>query len=1295
MAWKETIAYDPLIQEASKKYGLPPYLIRSVILAESGGNPKAVSKVGAQGLMQLMPATAQELGVTDPFDPGQNIDAGVRYLKQQVDRFGLQGGVAAYNAGPGNVQKYGGVPPFPETQGYVRKVLGDPEKSSQGSFMGDVGGAVNTFRRGANQASAKILSTGAQAFEALNPFGIASMISDPITKRIRETIDPEGKLTDEQKLSMMVKNPASYLTKKAKEMEGEAMAEPPTAFQKKYEKPILSVSGFPVIPSGGDLAQTTGEYMPEVLLSGANAAKNFGQAAVKRLGITTPTLQNLYRSAAASGFGGFAGGMMKGEPETAVTNAALFPMFTLGAYGLGKTAQEAGQALKREVGPHFRQVMASESGKVQFKNPLYEPPPAAGAPEIPIAQKELGFIKSAKESPAIPGEVKRGLSGFYNPLTNQETMATAQQMIAQDPMRAREIFYSTKNPTALTNAIGLTLQEHSNKIGDFGEAIRVIQHMAPQAKNQGQSIRILSMLDRLGPEGMQKLAVQTVDEAGSKAPKWKARRLQVVTDGLAQGVQDVRAKFEPQIAAAPPEQVPILNKAVDDEIAKIVRKSVGSFDQQLFDAVKSGQMDVAGNLLKKKLGIPTLSPEFGAEIARRAQDLQKLPEGSMERAMATGQLLRDITELVPPSMGRKVATVQTMAQLLNPKTIVRNLLGNTMFGALETAKDVVAYPIDRAMSVVTGQRTKAFPSAELAKAEAGGFMGGLRQGISESMAGVDLKNIGDKWEISTGSSGLPQGRTFKGPIFGRLEKIMNLSLRAPDQAFYQAAVNRSMAEQMQVAGVTSPTEEIIARAHFDGLYRTFQDDSLAARLFSGIKKAFNMGKDFGAGDILLKYPKTPGNILSRALDYSPAGFVKSVMELGRLALDKGFDQRSFVEATSRAILGSGISATAYLLSKTGLLRDTSARNSEVRAIERTAGLGQSQLNITGLARWITGGFDPNAAKARRGDTLVTYDWAVPMSIQASMGARAQEKVFEREGKLGKAGDLIATASGALEGGLDTLGDQPMIKAVTQLGQGNSFSASLTKAAEGIPSGFTPTILKQATQLFDNSTRDTRDSDPFKTALNMVLAKTPLAGMVPKKIGPFGKPYEAFQDGGNSPFNVFLNPSFVSKFKPSPQAEMVYGLYKRTGDTKVLPDVLEDKFKFYGIPFQLSSEEKNQWQEKAGTKVNEHLGELLRNPGFQQLPDPQQAGIVSQYLENVKGMVRTGVFLERNGLSGIPVGQMGDKLQKVFKENRFTPQQMRAVMLDILTFQNPQMAEIVKKRGLSSDQMRDAIWGPAQ
>jgi soluble lytic murein transglycosylase-like protein len=118
--------YDGLIAEAAQRNGVDPALLKGLIRQESNFDPAARSGAGAVGLTQLMPATAAGLGVADPTDPAQAIEGGARYLRAQLDRFGGDEAkaLAAYNAGPGAVQRFGGVPPYAETQAYVQRVLG-------------------------------------------------------------------------------------------------------------------------------------------------------------------------------------------------------------------------------------------------------------------------------------------------------------------------------------------------------------------------------------------------------------------------------------------------------------------------------------------------------------------------------------------------------------------------------------------------------------------------------------------------------------------------------------------------------------------------------------------------------------------------------------------------------------------------------------------------------------------------------------------------------------------------------------------------------------------------------------------------------------------------------------------------------------------------------------------------------------------------------------------------------------------------------------------------------------------
>lgn len=168
--------YAYLVRRYGRKYGLRDSLIYAVIEAESGGYPNAVSRAGARGLMQLMPGTAAEMNVTSIFDPAQNIAGGTQYLAGLLKAFdnNLTLALAAYNAGPATVRKYGGVPPFPETQAYVKKVI---------RFALDIerGAMSTTFERGPNRPSAGFLPRKASPIVVIFKSG-STQPADKVTR---------------------------------------------------------------------------------------------------------------------------------------------------------------------------------------------------------------------------------------------------------------------------------------------------------------------------------------------------------------------------------------------------------------------------------------------------------------------------------------------------------------------------------------------------------------------------------------------------------------------------------------------------------------------------------------------------------------------------------------------------------------------------------------------------------------------------------------------------------------------------------------------------------------------------------------------------------------------------------------------------------------------------------------------------------------------------------------------------------------------------------------------------------
>lgn len=156
---------DKIFKEASQKYGVSEKLLKAVAKAESNFDSSATSKKGAMGVMQLMPATAKSLGVSDPYDARSNIMGGAKYLKENLDQYDgdVELTLAAYNAGSGNVKKYGGIPPFKETQNYVKKIMG---------YMGETDSSGYTQQYGASESL-----TGANSYYGQEGYSTSNLLN--------------------------------------------------------------------------------------------------------------------------------------------------------------------------------------------------------------------------------------------------------------------------------------------------------------------------------------------------------------------------------------------------------------------------------------------------------------------------------------------------------------------------------------------------------------------------------------------------------------------------------------------------------------------------------------------------------------------------------------------------------------------------------------------------------------------------------------------------------------------------------------------------------------------------------------------------------------------------------------------------------------------------------------------------------------------------------------------------------------------------------------------------------------
>lgn len=628
-------------------------------------------------------------------------------------------------------------------------------------------------------------------------------------------------------------------------------------------------------------------------------------------------------------------------------------------------------------------------------------------------------------------------------------------------------------------------------------------------------------------------------------------------------------------------------------------------------AVRKAQNLVSKANLERGGETLSLTPEKAKKISAMAESLQKMGEGR-DKMIATAKLLDEIESVVPPTLANKISTLQTMAQLLNPKTAIRNTVGNLLFATSENAAGAVAAILDIPVSIVTGKRSKALPNIVT---QAKGFKTGFKEGLEEALKGVNLDKTGGQVDLNA-------RQTFTGPFLGTLEKIMNVELRATDKAFYKAAFDDSLLSQMKLAKVEEPTPEMLRVAHLDGLYKTFQDDTVIAKAFSRLKKTLNLGKGFGLGDIILKYPKTPANIIQRGIDYSPLGVISSLMNIARPLAGGKFDQKAFVESLSRSMVGTmGLVSTGYVLHKAGVITGKSEEDIDVSALQRQMGMGGYKLNVDGLIRFVSSGFNPQASQPKEGDRLITYDWAQPMAIGLSMGAN----IAENKGRISNEGQLSAIVN-AVQGGVDTLQEQPLVTGIKQFMRTGDAVKAIADGVQSLPASFVPTLSNQVNQAFDNTARETHSPDYFEKAKNLAVAKVPvLAQSLPARSTVLGGTAERYQDGSNNIFNVFFNPAFVSKIKSNAGANEVLRIFEDTGETSQAPRVVAKKIKINGVDRELTGEEISKYQNYVGSRSNSFLNSVVDQPWFKSMDDEEKVKFIQRQLTDINSAAKVELF----------------------------------------------------------------------
>jgi hypothetical protein len=638
---------------------------------------------------------------------------------------------------------------------------------------------------------------------------------------------------------------------------------------------------------------------------------------------------------------------------------------------------------------------------------------------------------------------------------------------------------------------------------------------------------------------------------------------------------------------------------------------------------------------RKEQGLPTMTAveravnkairerKLGAEEAdnliQMATELAHYND--MSRVELLGDLQIALRNIEGVSFLRKLATAQTIAQLLNTKTLIRNVLGNELFWVTEKISKLLAVPIDMVASKMTGRAREIY------------FFTGNQEsywknwfiGAKAGWKGYNPGGIATQYDLDS------QVFTSAWNPMTYLEKALGVTLRSFDYASYRRAYGeahaswaKGLASQEGLTGeaMKQRMKEIMATADnevqaiFDqyGKYMTFQDETLLAQTFVKAKQAMNFNQDFGIGDLVLKYPFTPANLLMRAIDFSPVGIFRGLYQIGaatmrasKLGVTRGqaLDKRKFVEQLSRGITGTmGFTAVGYYLAGLGILTGAPDPDAEVKQLQRSVGIAPYQVNFSALQRWVFSGFDREQAKRQDGDTMINYDWMQPVAVSLAIGTNLDkaEKEWMKDEKMGSVGSYFTGMWDAFDAGVTTLFQQPLIQGVTRLFTtypGDTPTDKFIDVAAGLPSSFVPTAVNQARTLEDNQKRLTFDNNnklmPFFTK---VVDRLPFASRsLPIEYDGLGKPVEKYQDGSNNLFNVLLNPAFVTQYKGDKSAKTALEYIERTGDKIAAPRIpekkLEDKTK-------LSREEFSRLLKITGDKQNQFLDgvdEIMNNPEF--------------------------------------------------------------------------------------------------
>lgn len=795
-----------------------------------------------------------------------------------------------------------------------------------------------------------------------------------------------------------------------------------------------------------------------------------------------------------------------------------------------------------------------------------------------------------------------------------------------------------------------------------------IQEFQTQVKKVNEGLKPFLPKERIVKENK---ADATIKEVSQIEPKARTRD-QVVSflDAKAEKARERLALSRNKLSSTPFDQYADMAIIGASHIARGVVKLSDFTEQMVKDFGKSIEPHIndifnkANNIFRKENGLPTaqeldkavngaikkgtFTEEQAGQFKAWANEIGHYADKNL-KVEATQDLQKAMNEIGTSTLGQKGSTIQTSMQLLSTPTLERNVIGNEAFNILQKINKIAAVPIDWTLSKITGERNIVFRTGNQES-----YWKNFVQGAKSGWKGVSPNGQFASLDIH------PEAFKSNANPFKYLQKALGAMLQSFDHAAYMRAYGETLGTYAKLSGksIGELDQTIQELADHAGQYATFQDETFLSKLAVGTKQLLNKPTDmlsealvnkgilpekfslkgFGTGDLVLKYAKTPANLIMRGIDFSPIGLMRGLGELTPLIFKReAFNQQKAVMALSRGITGTlGLTGLGYVLTDAGILTGSSSSDADIRSLDTQTGKGEYKVNWSALERYITGGLDKNAAQWQKGDRIFDWGWLQPMAISIAMGVNAQQSVAKQNAEGTKS--YIGVAKDALVGSLKSILQQPLLQGVQNLVSGVSNVArygswtGIANIFKGAPASFVPAVSGQARNFTDNTARNTYDPNGWKQALNMVLNKIPgLDKQLPVAYNTLGQANEQIQGGQSNTLaqglKSFASPVKMTNYTVSPEAKMIIDLINSSGSTTVAPRspkkyLMIDKKKVDLTPDQYS--EIQQQTGQATQRALSRLAPMLANP---KITDEIKVKEVVGVLDKVGQQVRNNLNKE--------------------------------------------------------------------